>query len=395
MTCLHSNTKSPFLDKYCCWQNGWLKIWTKKRRKRKEEKEKEKEKKWEENSSFSQCLSFLSFSLFSLFSLLQSDDEDDSNNQYIMKILVVGQPAVGKTSCTYTHLSLSLSPLFSLSLLFFLSSLFPFLHFLLSLSLMVCVQSSASTWTVISPHIIRPHWASTSLSKPFSGVMTSPYACTSGISQVWERERREEKEEREGILFDHFRALKMDQLRFCWPIWNHIFLSLSLSLSLSLPSGQERFNAMSRVYYKEAVGAFVVFDVSQPATLEMAAKWKKEIDSNVFVGQEGIHAWRCTHRERERGRERWREEREREKEGRVVTELNFFHCFQEMRKGKSPSSCSRIRYPSLSLSLSLSLSQFSSSFSQVDMDEKFEETNKRVLDQFCLQNECLTWYTEG
>ena len=42
---------------------------------------------------------------------------------------------------------------------------------------------------------------------------------------------------------------------------------------------------MSRVYYKEAVGAFVVFDISQPSTLEMAVKWKKEIDSNVFVGK--------------------------------------------------------------------------------------------------------------
>ncbi len=76
----------------------------------------------------------------------------------------------------------------------------------------------------------------------------------------------------------------------CFSFLPYLFLSFPF-LSLS-HLGQERFNAMSRVYYKEAVGAFVVFDVSQPPTLEMAAKWKKEIDSNVFVGEE---------RENERG----------------------------------------------------------------------------------------------
>ena len=38
---------------------------------------------------------------------------------------------------------------------------------------------------------------------------------------------------------------------------------------------------MTRVYYREAVGAFVVFDVTRPATFEAVAKWKKDIDKKV------------------------------------------------------------------------------------------------------------------
>jgi len=51
-------------------------------------------------------------------------------------------------------------------------------------------------------------------------------------------------------------------------------------------AGQERFGNMTRVYYKEAVGAMVVFDVTRIATFEAAAKWKSDIDSKVTVGIE-------------------------------------------------------------------------------------------------------------
>jgi len=51
-------------------------------------------------------------------------------------------------------------------------------------------------------------------------------------------------------------------------------------------AGQERFGNMTRVYYKEAVGAFVVFDVTRLGTFEAAAKWKADIDSKVTVGVE-------------------------------------------------------------------------------------------------------------
>ncbi|KAL4661043.1 ras-related protein Rab-32 [Arapaima gigas] len=46
-------------------------------------------------------------------------------------------------------------------------------------------------------------------------------------------------------------------------------------------AGQERFGNMTRVYYKEAVGAFVVFDVTRASTFEAVSKWKHDLDSKV------------------------------------------------------------------------------------------------------------------
>ena len=45
--------------------------------------------------------------------------------------------------------------------------------------------------------------------------------------------------------------------------------------------GQERFGNMTRVYYKEAVGAFIVFDVTRVNTFDAVQKWKKDIDEKV------------------------------------------------------------------------------------------------------------------
>ena len=38
---------------------------------------------------------------------------------------------------------------------------------------------------------------------------------------------------------------------------------------------------MTRVYYKEAVAAMIVFDVTRVATFEAVQKWKKDIDDKV------------------------------------------------------------------------------------------------------------------
>uniref|UniRef100_A0A671NC61 Ras-related protein Rab n=1 Tax=Sinocyclocheilus anshuiensis TaxID=1608454 RepID=A0A671NC61_9TELE len=46
-------------------------------------------------------------------------------------------------------------------------------------------------------------------------------------------------------------------------------------------AGQERFGNMTRVYYKEAVGAFVVFDITRGSTFEAVSKWKHDLDSKV------------------------------------------------------------------------------------------------------------------
>ncbi|KAF4528827.1 hypothetical protein B566_EDAN015027 [Ephemera danica] len=46
-------------------------------------------------------------------------------------------------------------------------------------------------------------------------------------------------------------------------------------------AGQERFGNMTRVYYKEALGAFIVFDVTRTATFDAVLKWKSDLDSKV------------------------------------------------------------------------------------------------------------------
>ncbi|KAH7829410.1 Rab32A4 [Monocercomonoides exilis] len=46
-------------------------------------------------------------------------------------------------------------------------------------------------------------------------------------------------------------------------------------------AGQEKYGQLTRVYYKEAFGAIIVYDVSRPSTLDNVVEWKKDIDSKV------------------------------------------------------------------------------------------------------------------
>ncbi|XP_075678456.1 RAS oncogene family member Rab32 isoform X2 [Dermatophagoides pteronyssinus] len=48
-------------------------------------------------------------------------------------------------------------------------------------------------------------------------------------------------------------------------------------------AGQERFGNMTRIYYKEAVGAFLVFDVSAPSSFNAVLKWKHDLDTKVCM----------------------------------------------------------------------------------------------------------------
>jgi len=56
-----------------------------------------------------------------------------------------------------------------------------------------------------------------------------------------------------------------------------------MSLLVFLYSGQERFGNMTRVYYKEAVGCFIVFDITRPSTFEAVERWKRDLDSKVSL----------------------------------------------------------------------------------------------------------------
>jgi Ras-related protein Rab-32 len=46
-------------------------------------------------------------------------------------------------------------------------------------------------------------------------------------------------------------------------------------------AGRERIESITRIYYKDAVGCIVVFDVTRGSTFEAVEKWKNDLDSKV------------------------------------------------------------------------------------------------------------------
>ncbi|CAF1456339.1 unnamed protein product [Adineta steineri] len=46
-------------------------------------------------------------------------------------------------------------------------------------------------------------------------------------------------------------------------------------------AGQERFGNMTRVYYKDAVGCLLVFDITRASTFEAVERWKTDLDSKI------------------------------------------------------------------------------------------------------------------
>lgn len=54
-------------------------------------------------------------------------------------------------------------------------------------------------------------------------------------------------------------------------------------------AGQERFGNMTRIYYKESVAAFLLYDVTRQTTFDAVKRWKLDLDSKVsWPGEESV-----------------------------------------------------------------------------------------------------------
>lgn len=42
-------------------------------------------------------------------------------------------------------------------------------------------------------------------------------------------------------------------------------------------AGQEMYNAMTPIYYKDALGAIIVYDITSPESFEKVKKWTNEL----------------------------------------------------------------------------------------------------------------------
>eukprot|EP00008_Paramoeba_atlantica_P010004 CAMPEP_0201483310 /NCGR_PEP_ID=MMETSP0151_2-20130828/7532_1 /ASSEMBLY_ACC=CAM_ASM_000257 /TAXON_ID=200890 /ORGANISM="Paramoeba atlantica, Strain 621/1 / CCAP 1560/9" /LENGTH=214 /DNA_ID=CAMNT_0047866399 /DNA_START=62 /DNA_END=706 /DNA_ORIENTATION=- len=56
-----------------------------------------------------------------------------------------------------------------------------------------------------------------------------------------------------------------------------------ITLQLWDVAGHERFGTMTRVYYKYALAALIVFDLSRPTTFDAVLKWRQDINQKVSL----------------------------------------------------------------------------------------------------------------
>jgi Ras-related protein Rab-32 len=48
-------------------------------------------------------------------------------------------------------------------------------------------------------------------------------------------------------------------------------------------AGQERFGSMTRVYYRDADAAVIMFDLTAQRTFDAVSKWKADVDDKVLL----------------------------------------------------------------------------------------------------------------
>ena len=62
--------------------------------------------------------------------------------------------------------------------------------------------------------------------------------------------------------------------------------STKVNLQLWDIAGHERFGHMTRVYYKYAIAAIIVYDLSRPATFDSVLKWFHDVNQKVMLANE-------------------------------------------------------------------------------------------------------------
>lgn len=82
------------------------------------------------------------------------------------------------------------------------------------------------------------------------------------------------------IFSQHYRATIGVDFALKVLNWDH---KTVIRLQLWDIAGQERYGNMTRVYYREAVGALVVFDMTRLSTFQAVLKWKGDLDSKVAL----------------------------------------------------------------------------------------------------------------
>jgi small GTP-binding protein len=62
-------------------------------------------------------------------------------------------------------------------------------------------------------------------------------------------------------------------------------------------AGQDRFGSIYRVFYQHALGALVVFDVTEPTSLVNALRWKRQVDSKCTLPNgASLPVWLCANK---------------------------------------------------------------------------------------------------